>query len=92
MKYLDDIPAFPRAAAETLANGYGIETAEVFFGHAVQDPEGVRRALQVSPEEIDRLIRLAEGQLDPQFIATARATKVKHPRGVIVPDHRAKPE
>jgi hypothetical protein len=92
MKYLDDIPAFPPAVAQTLAGGYGIETAEAFYGHAVQDPEGMRRALQVSREEIDRLIRLAEGYLDPQFIARAREETVKHPRGVIVPNRPAKRE
>jgi hypothetical protein len=92
MKYLDDIPAFPRAVAETLATGFGIDTAEAFYGHAVQDPEGMRRALQVSRDEIDRLIRLAEGHLDPQFIARARTGTVKHPRGVIVPDRRTKLE
>jgi hypothetical protein len=92
MKYLDNIPAFPRAVAETLAAGFGIETAEAFYGHAVQDPEGMRQALQVPREEIDRLIRLAEGHLDPQFIARARAKTAKHPRGVIVPDRPAKKE
>ena len=92
MKYLEDIPAFPRAVAEALAGGFGIETAEAFYGHAVQDPEGMRRALQVTREEIDRLIRLAEGHLDPQFIAGAGKKTVKHPRGVIVPDRPSKKE
>jgi hypothetical protein len=92
MKFLDDIPAFPRAVAQTLAGSFGIDTAEAFYGHAVQDPEGMRRALQVSREELDGLVRLAEGHLDPQFIARARAETVKHPRGVIVPDRPAQKE
>jgi hypothetical protein len=92
MMHLDDIPTFPRAVAETLATGFGIDTAEAFYGHTVQDPEGMRRALQVSRDEIDRLIRLAEGHLDPRFIASARANTVKHPRGVIVPDRQARQE
>ncbi len=92
MKYLDDIPAFPRAVAETLASGYGIETAEAFYGHAVQDPEGMGRALQASPEEVERLVRLAEGHLDPRFVARAREEKVKHARGVIAPERPSKAE
>ena len=77
MKYLDDIPAFPQAVAQTLAADFGIETVEAFYGHAVQDPEGMRQAANVSREEIDRLIRLAEGHLDPQFIAIASEKSAK---------------
>jgi hypothetical protein len=50
----------------------------------------MRQALQVSRDEIDRLIRLAEGHLDPQFVARAREKTAKHPRGVIAPDRPAK--
>jgi hypothetical protein len=92
MKYLDDIPAFPRAIAETLTRNFGMDTAEAFYGHAVQDPEAMRQALQVSPEEMNRLLRIAEGHLDPQFIARVSSTTAKHPRGVIVPDRSSQQE
>jgi hypothetical protein len=36
--------------------------------------------------------QLAEGHLDPQFIARAREETVKHPRGVIIQDRPAKRE
>ena len=84
MKLLDDIPSFPATARDTLHRQYGIDSAEAFYGHAVQDSDGMRQALHVSARELNRLVRMAESFLDPDFAACCREPAVSHPRGVIV--------
>jgi hypothetical protein len=82
MKHLDDIPAFPGPAREILETRYGIETAEAFYDHGVHNPEGLRAALHLSQDELDRLVRLVEGHLSPDYVERSRRAPVKHPRGL----------
>jgi Mn-dependent DtxR family transcriptional regulator len=83
MKFLDEIPAFPKAAREILESQYGIATAEAFFDHAIHASSGLQQALGVSEDEVNRLSRLVEGYLSPDFIARARQPLTKHPRGAL---------
>jgi hypothetical protein len=82
MKLLDDIPAFPRQMREILETRYGIETAEAFYDHGTHNPEGLRAALQLSQDELDRLVRLVEGHLSPEYVDRSRRAPMKHPRGL----------
>jgi hypothetical protein len=82
MKLLEDIPSFPRPAREVLEARYGIETAEAFYDHGVHNPEGLRAALQLPADELDRLVRLVEGHLSPEYVERSRRAPVKHPRGL----------
>jgi hypothetical protein len=84
MKLLAEIPSFPAAARETLETEYGIESAEAFYVHALKGPAGLRTALRISQPELDRLVRIAEGYLSPDYIERCRQPAAKHPRGVIL--------
>ena len=41
MKLLQEIVSFPASARQTLETEYGIESAEAFYAHAVQEPVGL---------------------------------------------------
>jgi hypothetical protein len=82
MKLLDDIPAFPKHAREILEGQYGIESAEALYAHAVNDPEGLREALGVPQAEVDRLVKIVEGHLSPDYIERCRRALTRHPRGL----------
>jgi hypothetical protein len=84
MKLLEDIPAFPEQARETLESEYGIESAEALYAHAVNDPEGLRAALNASAQEVDRLIQLVARHLPPEFVERCRKPPEPHPRGLII--------
>jgi hypothetical protein len=84
MRLLEEITPFPQAARITLETEYGLESAEAFYAHAVKDPEGLQAALHVNPPELDRLVRLVEAYLPPDYIARCHQPSVRHPRGVIV--------
>jgi hypothetical protein len=83
---LKRLPDFPAKARKTLESRYGIDTAEEFFAHAVIDPEGMRKALEVSQADLDGLTRIAEiqGQLSQEFMERVRRPLDKHPRGLAV--------
>jgi hypothetical protein len=83
MKLLEEIPAFPEAARKTLETN-SIESAEVFYGHAVKDPKGLRSVLHITQAELNRLVRIVEGYLSPDYMERYRQPVVKHPRGVIL--------
>jgi hypothetical protein len=84
MKLLEEIPSFPETARKTLETQYGIETAEAFYTHAVKDPTGLRSALHITEAELNRLVRVVEGYLSPDYIERCRRPVAKHPRGVIL--------
>ena len=84
MMLLEDIPTFPRKEREMLETLYGIATAEAFYEHAVHNRQGLCQAMETTPTETDRLVKLVEGQLPPARIASIRRPLVKKPRGVVV--------
>jgi hypothetical protein len=84
VKLLKEIRPFPETARKTLETQYGIENAEAFYAHAVKDPTGLHSALHITQAELDRLVRIVEGHLSPDYIERCRRPVVKHPRGVIL--------
>ena len=84
MKLLEDIPTFPDQVRKKLRTTLGIETAESFFAQAVNNPEGLGDVLQLSPAEMEKLVKIAEGYLSPQFAERCRHPTTKHPRGLRV--------
>jgi hypothetical protein len=82
MKLLEEIPTFPASARTTLETDYGIETAEAFYAHGVNDPEGLRAALHSGPEEFDRLLHMVEGYLPADYVERCRQPQAKYPRGL----------
>lgn len=83
MKLLEDIPTFPAAVRKTLESGYGIDSAESFYSHALANPAGLAAALNTNAAEVQRLIRLVEGYL-PAGYRERSLKPVHHPRGLIV--------
>jgi hypothetical protein len=83
MKLLEDIPGFPKKARETLESEYGIESAEAFYAHAVHDPDGLRDALKATQPELDRIVKVVEGHLSPEFLARCKEPITRHPRGML---------
>ncbi len=84
VRLLEEIRAFPTKARKTLESQYGIDTAEAFFAHAVNDPEGLRTALNASQDELDVLTKIVEAKLSPKFIERCRRPAAKHPRGLMI--------
>jgi hypothetical protein len=84
MKPLDDIPTFPPRARKTLESRYGIDSAESFFAHAAHDPEALAEGLGVSRQEVDRLAKIVEGHLSPEYVERCRRPLTHHPRGLII--------
>ncbi len=84
MKLLEEISGFPECERSRLETQYHITTAEAFFEHATRNAAGLRKALRVSAEQFDRLVRLAESQLSADFIDRCRQPAAKHSRGVII--------
>jgi hypothetical protein len=82
MKLLEEIPLFPRRVRETLETQYGIQSAEAFYDLSVHNPDGLRRALGVSNEEFDGLVKTVRGYLSPERIALSHQPLVKRPRGL----------
>jgi hypothetical protein len=85
MKLLEDIPTFPASVRTTLESAYGIDTAESFYAHAVQDAQGLRAAIDSTAEELDRLVHLVEGHLPAGYAERCREPLTKHPRGLRLP-------
>src|ERR1700677_541608 len=89
VKLLEEIRAFPEAARRKLQTGYGIDSAEAFFGVALTNPAGMALALDTDPAEVDRLIRLVEGYLPADYRQRC-LNPVRHPGGLIVDPRRLK--
>ena len=90
MKLLEEIRAFPDPLRRKLEAGFGIDSAESFFAHALDNPAGMAKALDTAPAEVDRLINLVEGYLPADY--RERCLKpVRHPRGLIVDPRHLKP-
>ena len=83
MKLLEEITAFPDDARRVLENEYGIETAEAFFAHVVNDRDGMQSALKRDKSELDELSRLVEGYLSADFIKRCHESPSRRARGVI---------
>jgi hypothetical protein len=90
MKLLEEIRAFPEPARRKLQTGYGIDSAESFFGVALSNPAGMALALDTDPTEVDRLIRLVEGYLPADYRQRC-LNPVRHPGGLYVDPERLKP-
>ncbi len=84
MKSLHDINSFPEAHRDVLERQFGIASAEAFFEHATRNAPGMQTALQLTPAELDKLRRLVEGHLSPEFVKRCQDPVGKHRRGVIV--------
>ena len=89
MKLLEEIRAFPDPVRRRLEAGFGIETAESFFAHALDNPAGMAQALDIDPAEVDRLIGLVEGYLSADYRERC-LNPVRRPRGLIVDPRRLK--
>jgi hypothetical protein len=83
-RLLEEIPTFPARHRKILETEYGIDSAEAFFAHAVDDPEGMGDALKASPAEIERLTKLIEGYVSPEFAERCRHPSSRHPRGLSI--------
>lgn len=90
MKLLEEIRAFPDPVRRKLEAGYGIDSAESFFAHALDNPVGLARALDIVPAEVDRLVSLVEGYLPADYRERC-LDPVRHPRGLIADPRRPKP-
>jgi hypothetical protein len=90
VKPLEEIRAFPDPMRRKLEAEFGIDSAESFFAHAIDNPAGMARALDIVPAEVDRLIGLVEGYL-PADYRDRCLNPVRHPRGLIVDPRRLKP-
>jgi hypothetical protein len=84
VKLLEEIPSFPEGARKILEGDYGIDSAEAFYVHALKDPRGLLSALHLTQPALDKLVRLVEGYLSPDYIDRCRQPTVKNPRGVIL--------
>ncbi len=83
MKLLEEIPTFPPAVRAALRGGYGIDSAEAFFAHAVRRGDDLARALGMAGAEIERLARLVEGHLDAGYVVRCRQPLVDRARGLV---------
>jgi hypothetical protein len=90
VKLLEEIRAFPDPLRRRLESGYGIDSAEAFFSHALDNPDGMAQALDIDRAELDRLIGLVEGYLPADYRERC-LNPVRHPRGLIVDPRRLKP-
>lgn len=84
MTTLAEISTFPRLLSDRLSRQFGLRTAEAFYEHALRNPAGVAKGLQISASELETLRKLVEPHLTPQFIRQCRKAPPKRPRGVIV--------
>ena len=83
LKLLQEITQFPAAQRELLEKQYGITSAEAFFEHALRNASGVQKALKITSEQFDSLVRQIEGYLTPDFVKRCRQPVKKRSRGVI---------
>jgi hypothetical protein len=90
VKLLEEIRTFPEPARRKLEAELGIDSAESFFAHALDNPAGMARALDTVLAEVDRLIGLVEGYLPADYRESC-LKPVRHPRGLIVDPRRLKP-
>jgi hypothetical protein len=90
VKLLEEIRAFPEPVRRKLEAEFGIDSAESFFAHALDNPTGMARALGTVPAEVDRLVDLVEGYLPADYRERC-LDPVRHPRGLIVDPRRLKP-
>jgi hypothetical protein len=84
MKLLEEIRTFPDPLRRKLETAFGIDSAESFFAHALDNPAGMARALETEPAEVDRLIGLVESYLPADYRERC-LHPVRHPRGAIDP-------
>ncbi len=84
MKSLREIRSITTELRDLLETQFGITSAEALFEHVVRNSAGIRRALKLSPAELEQLQTLVEGHLSPAFVARCRQPLKKHARGVIV--------
>jgi hypothetical protein len=86
VKYLDEIPTFPTQSALLLESRYGIDTAEAFYEHALHEPNGLRAALGLKKKtDLEKLVKLVEGYLEPSFVRSAQAPTFHRSRGALDP-------
>ena len=90
VKLLEDIRAFPKTMRRKLETQFGIDSAESFFAHALDNPAGMAQALNVVPAEVDRLVGLVEGYLPADYRKRC-LNPIRHPGGLIVDPRRLKP-
>ena len=84
MTTLADISTFPPLHRDRLSRQFGLRTTEAFYEHALRNPAGVAKGLEISASELKTLRKLVEPHLTPQFIRQCRKSPPKRPRGVIV--------
>jgi len=80
---LEEIPTFPDLTRRTLEGEFGIDSAEAFFANAIHNSGGMAAALHADRAEVDRLIRIVEGYLPPDYRERCR-NPIRRPRGLIV--------
>jgi hypothetical protein len=90
VKLLEEIRAFPEPVRRKLEAEFGIDSAESFFAHALDNPAGMARALDTVPAEVDRLVGLVDGYLPGDYRERC-LNPVRHPRGLIVDPRWLKP-
>lgn len=84
MKPLEQIPQFPAEARRVLEGRFGIDSAESFYAHAVQNPDGIGQALGLPPPEVARLAALVEGHLPYDYVQRCHSPPERRSRGVIL--------
>jgi hypothetical protein len=92
LKLLEEIRSLPDPVRRKLEAEFGIDSAESFFAHALDNPAAMAQALGTVPAEVERLIGLVEGYLPADY--RERCLKpVRRPRGLIVdPPRRKRPQ
>lgn len=81
MTLLEAIAGFPAEFRLALEGGFGISSAEAFYAHASDNPEGMAIALHTDQAQLNRLIRLVEGHLPAGYAERCRSA-VRRPRGL----------
>jgi len=84
VKPLEEIARFPTEMRQALQARFGIDTAESFYAHAVQNPAGMGQVLDLPESEVARLSDLVAEQLPADFIERCKAPRERRPRGLIV--------
>lgn len=84
MKLLEEIARFPAGIWQALQARSGIDSAESFYAHAVQNPAGLGQALDLRPSEVERLSDPVAGHLPADYIVRCKAPREHRPRGPIV--------
>lgn len=80
---LETIPSFPKKVSATLKKKYGIDTAESFYTHAIQDKVGLSQALHLSENRLEKLASLVAQHLPETFLEKTKRPLRKRPLGLI---------